>query len=144
MLAATVRLNLQRASNYVLGVVLCSVALFFGGVSTKVASPGLRVVTAVDRLRGLPRHAGLAGVVPGEPGRLASAPDLEAVLPGGLCGHVRQGDRPRGLGDRDPSEQLEADRGEHAQDEHAERLAKRRRRSPPDHQQVRRRGRRPG
>ena len=45
VLAATVRQNLQRASNYVLGVVLCSVALFFGGVSTKVASPRLRVVT---------------------------------------------------------------------------------------------------
>jgi len=43
VLAATVRQNLQRASNYVLGVVLCSVALFFGGVSTKLASPALRV-----------------------------------------------------------------------------------------------------
>ncbi len=39
VLAATVRQNLQRASNYVLGVVLCSVALFFGGASTKLASP---------------------------------------------------------------------------------------------------------
>ena len=45
VLAATVRQNLQRASNYVLGVVLCSVALFFGGVSTKLASPALRVAT---------------------------------------------------------------------------------------------------
>ena len=45
VLAAKVRQDLQRASNYVLGVVLCSVALFFGGVSTKVASPALRVVT---------------------------------------------------------------------------------------------------
>jgi len=45
VLAATVRQNLQRASNYVLGVVLCSVALFLGGVSSKVASPKLRMVT---------------------------------------------------------------------------------------------------
>jgi hypothetical protein len=45
VLAATVRLDLQRASNYVLGVVLCSVALFFGGVSTKLTSPALRVAT---------------------------------------------------------------------------------------------------
>ena len=42
-LAAKVRADLQRASNYVLGVVLCSVALFFGGVSTKLVSPPLRV-----------------------------------------------------------------------------------------------------
>ena len=41
--AANVRDYLQHASNYVLGVVLCSVALFFGGVSTKLASPALRV-----------------------------------------------------------------------------------------------------
>jgi hypothetical protein len=45
VLAATVRQNLQRASNYVLGVVLCSVALFFGGVSTKLAAPALRAAT---------------------------------------------------------------------------------------------------
>ena len=43
--AANVRDYLQRASNYVLGVVLCSVALFFGGVSTKLVSPLLRVAT---------------------------------------------------------------------------------------------------
>ena len=42
-LATKVRDNLQRASNYVLGVVLCSVALFFGGVSTKLVSPTLRI-----------------------------------------------------------------------------------------------------
>jgi len=41
-LAAKVREYLQHASNYVLGVVLCSVALFFGGVSTKLVSPPLR------------------------------------------------------------------------------------------------------
>jgi hypothetical protein len=45
VLAATVRQDLQRASNYILGVVLCSVALFFGGVSTKLVSPALRAAT---------------------------------------------------------------------------------------------------
>lgn len=41
-LAAQVRRNIQRASNYVLGVVLFSVALFFAGMSTKLTAPGLR------------------------------------------------------------------------------------------------------
>jgi hypothetical protein len=43
VLAARVRRDIQRASNYVLGVVLCAVALFFAGISTKLATPGLRV-----------------------------------------------------------------------------------------------------
>jgi hypothetical protein len=41
--AAIVRRDIQRASNYVLAVVLFAVALFFGGVSTKLASRRLRV-----------------------------------------------------------------------------------------------------
>jgi hypothetical protein len=41
-LAAAVRRDLQRASNYVLGVVLFAVALFFAGMSTKLGAPGLR------------------------------------------------------------------------------------------------------
>jgi hypothetical protein len=40
--AATVTRNIQRASNYVLGVVLFSVALFFGGMSTKLERHTLR------------------------------------------------------------------------------------------------------
>jgi hypothetical protein len=43
VLAARVRRDIQRSSNYVLGVVLCAVALFFAGISTKLATPGLRV-----------------------------------------------------------------------------------------------------
>jgi hypothetical protein len=43
--AAQVRLNIQRASNYVLGVVLFAVALFFAGMSTKLGAPRLRVIT---------------------------------------------------------------------------------------------------
>ena len=53
--AAQVRANIQRASNYVLGVVLFASALFFAGMSTKLTSPRLRVAMLVDRLRRLPR-----------------------------------------------------------------------------------------
>lgn len=35
--------NIQRASNYVLGVVLFAVALFLAGMSTKLRSSGLRI-----------------------------------------------------------------------------------------------------
>ena len=42
VLSAQVRRNIQRASNYVLGVVLFAVALFFAGMSTKLTAPGLR------------------------------------------------------------------------------------------------------
>jgi hypothetical protein len=44
-LAADVREYIQRASNYVLGVVLFSVALFFAGMSTKLTAPRLRLAT---------------------------------------------------------------------------------------------------
>ena len=36
------RRDIQRASNYVLAVVLFAVALFFAGMSTKLGTPGLR------------------------------------------------------------------------------------------------------
>jgi hypothetical protein len=38
------RVNVQRATNYVLGVVLFAAALFFAGISTKLQSPQLRRV----------------------------------------------------------------------------------------------------
>jgi hypothetical protein len=41
--AAEVRRNIQRASNYILGVVLFSVALFFAGMSTKLRDERLRL-----------------------------------------------------------------------------------------------------
>jgi hypothetical protein len=41
--AAQARRNIQRATNYVLGVVLFASALFFAGMSTKLTSPKLRV-----------------------------------------------------------------------------------------------------
>lgn len=43
--AATVRRNIQRASNYILSVVLFSVSLFFAGMSTKLSDTTLRTVT---------------------------------------------------------------------------------------------------
>jgi hypothetical protein len=43
--SATVRRNIQRASNYILGVVLFSVALFFAGMSTKLSDIRLRNLT---------------------------------------------------------------------------------------------------
>jgi hypothetical protein len=42
--AAEARRNIQRSSNYVLGVVLFASALFFAGMSTKLGSPRLRAV----------------------------------------------------------------------------------------------------
>jgi hypothetical protein len=43
--AATVNRNIQRASNYILGVVLFSVSLFFAGMGTKLADVRLRTIT---------------------------------------------------------------------------------------------------
>ncbi|HJS49788.1 MAG TPA: hypothetical protein VJ745_05650 [Gaiellaceae bacterium] len=43
--SAAVRRNIQRASNYVLAVVLFAVALFFAGMSTKARSSRLRSAT---------------------------------------------------------------------------------------------------
>jgi hypothetical protein len=40
--SAMVSTNIQRATNYVLGVVLFAVALFFAGISTKLQTPMLR------------------------------------------------------------------------------------------------------
>jgi hypothetical protein len=44
LLAANVRRDIQRGSNYVLCVVLFAVSLFFAGMSTKLTAPGLRKV----------------------------------------------------------------------------------------------------
>lgn len=42
--SALVRQNIQRASNYVLAVVMFAVSLFFAGMSTKLGTPRLRAV----------------------------------------------------------------------------------------------------
>jgi hypothetical protein len=44
LLATQVRRDIQRASNYVLGVALFAVALFFAGMSTKLTAPGTRKI----------------------------------------------------------------------------------------------------
>jgi hypothetical protein len=49
VLAATVRRIVQRTANYVLGVVLFAVALFFGGMSTKLRGAASRKVLLVVR-----------------------------------------------------------------------------------------------
>lgn len=46
--SAEVLADIQRASNYVLTVVLYAVVLFFGGISTKFASRRLRIVMIVS------------------------------------------------------------------------------------------------
>jgi hypothetical protein len=46
-LAADVRRDIQRGSNYVLGVVLFAVALFFAGMSTRLDTPRLRTAMLV-------------------------------------------------------------------------------------------------
>jgi len=46
-LSAKVRVDIQRASNYVLGVVLFAVALFFAGMSTKLKGVGVRTALVV-------------------------------------------------------------------------------------------------
>jgi hypothetical protein len=45
--AATVRRNIQRSTNYVLGVVLFAVSLFFAGMSTKLGTRGPRTALVV-------------------------------------------------------------------------------------------------
>jgi hypothetical protein len=47
VLAATVRRNIQRSTNYMLGVVLFAVALFFAGISTKLQGRGSRTALLV-------------------------------------------------------------------------------------------------
>jgi hypothetical protein len=46
-LSAEVRRDIQRSTNYVLGVVLFAVALFFAGMSSKLSSPGPRKALVV-------------------------------------------------------------------------------------------------
>jgi hypothetical protein len=46
-LASQARTNIQRASNYILGVVLFATALFFAGISTKVAMRPARIAVLV-------------------------------------------------------------------------------------------------
>ena len=64
--------SIQRASTNVLGVVLFASALFFGGMSTKLTTPRLRVSNrdALRRLRHLLVHGGVDGDLTDQPQRL--------------------------------------------------------------------------
>ena len=57
LFAAEARRDIQRASNYVLGVVLFASSLFFAGMSAKLASPQTARRDALHRLHGLPLTA---------------------------------------------------------------------------------------
>ena len=57
--SARVLRDIQRASNYVLAVVLFASALFFAGISTKLTAPEAARHAARHGLRRLPRHRGL-------------------------------------------------------------------------------------
>ncbi len=70
VLAATVRRDIQRASNYVLAVVLFAVALFFAGMSTKLGTAGLRTAHGGDRVARVPRRGDLDRDLAGERRRL--------------------------------------------------------------------------
>ncbi len=59
--------NIQRASNYVLAVVLMSVSLFFAGISTKLHTPAIADDHPRNRLHRVRVHSGLDGDVPGQP-----------------------------------------------------------------------------
>jgi len=47
VMSATVRLNIQRSANYVLGVVMFAVVLFFAGMSTKLTGKGPRAAMLI-------------------------------------------------------------------------------------------------
>ena len=47
VLAADVRRDIQRSTNYVLGVVLFAVSLFFAGVSTRVSAASARTALVI-------------------------------------------------------------------------------------------------
>ena len=62
-----VRRNIQRSTNYVLGVVLFAVSLFFAGMSTKLEGRGSRTALLVIGIAGVPRHGGVDRHVPDQP-----------------------------------------------------------------------------
>ena len=73
--AETAREYVQRATNYVLAVVLFAVALFFAGISTKLPRPGLKkTILAVGVIVFLVA-AGLDRDVPDQPLDLTATPE---------------------------------------------------------------------
>ncbi len=72
--AAEVRRDIQRASNYVLGVVLFASALFFAGMSTKLTSPQTARRDALPRLHRLHPHGPVDRDLAGQPLRVSAVP----------------------------------------------------------------------
>ncbi len=70
--AAEARRNIQRASNYVLGVVLFASALFFAGMSTKLDVTEAARRDALHRVRRLPLHRDLDRHLARQPLRLTT------------------------------------------------------------------------
>ena len=66
--------DIQRASNYVLTVVLYAVVLFFAGMSTKLRSRRLRTITVVAGWHGAGVHPRVDRDVPGEREGLTPGP----------------------------------------------------------------------
>ena len=69
--SAQARSNVQRATNYVLAVVLFAATLFFAGMSTKLRSPRLRVVAARLRSHAVHRDCDLDRHLPDQRLRLS-------------------------------------------------------------------------
>ena len=69
---AQARRDIQRASNYVLGVVLFASALFFAGMSTKLTLTEAARRDALDRLRRLSLHRRLDRDLAGQRHRLSA------------------------------------------------------------------------
>ena len=70
---------IQRASNYVLGVVLFASALFFAGMSTKLTTPRLRIAMVSHRLRRVPAHRDLDRDLTDQPRGLTPARRLRTT-----------------------------------------------------------------
>ena len=72
--AAQVRLYIQRGSNYVLGVMLFAVSLFFAGIEHEGRRPSPADGHGRSRLHRLPVHVGLDRGLADQPGDLAARP----------------------------------------------------------------------
>ena len=86
-MAATVRRNIQRSANYVLAVVLFAVALFFAGMSTKLARHRTTQGAPRRRLPRLHRHRRLDRHLPHQPLRLTPPRPGRPRPCGNLGGH---------------------------------------------------------
>ena len=97
VLAAKVRVNIQRGSNYVLGVVLFVVALFFVGMSTKLRGPGSEDRNDRHRHDRVPRRRRMDRNVPHQPLRLKPCRPWYACLEARVTGRAGAAGRRRAV-----------------------------------------------